>query len=68
MLKEIASENEVWAHHKRDCMAEMMSVLRARSPLQRQRRILKYFGERDWRSFRYSPSVLSALPDWLAAG
>jgi hypothetical protein len=66
MLRAIVKAGESWAEHKRDGVREMMSVLRAPSPTQRQRRVLEHFGQDDWREFKHDADVIRALPKWLA--
>jgi hypothetical protein len=66
MLREIVAEGERWAEHKRASLREMMRVLQSSSPEQRQRRVLKYFGQADWRQFRHAAGVVRTLPKWLA--
>jgi hypothetical protein len=65
MLKEIVRENNLWTKHKHDCVQKMMRVLNAPSARHRQRRVLKYFDESNWRTSKYDQNVLSALPRWL---
>lgn len=59
-ISKIAENGEEWANHKRRQVAELMDVLRARSPAERRRRILKHFGEK-----ASHPQTQFDVPSWL---
>jgi hypothetical protein len=65
MIRTICLESKRWAEHKNEGVKEMMRVLKARSPQQRQRHVLKYFDEPAWRRFKYDRTLVASLPKWI---
>lgn len=60
-LARIAEDADEWAAHKQGQVKELMDVLRASSPSERRRRILRHFGERERRV-----PIAFDLPTWLS--
>ncbi len=60
-IAKIAKNAEDWARHKRNGVSELMDVLRAESPVDRRRRVLKHFGETE----RKPAQLPAELPGWL---
>lgn len=59
-IQRIAEDADEWAAHKQNGVAELMDVLRASSPAERRRRVLRHFGEKERR-----PPPAFDLPTWL---
>lgn len=60
-IRRIVAEAHAWGKHKKVSVLAALTVLKARSPRERRRRVMRHFGER-----RAAGPIGTAIPPWLA--